>query len=74
MHAVEFETVIHDDVIHVPERYHEFEHKKIRVMLIDAEKNREYATLPEGFYQPLRVASYNLAAREEIYDRQRLHP
>ena len=46
MYAVEFETVMHDNMIQVPETCHGFEHKKIRVILLDAMENQPIATLP----------------------------
>ncbi|MCP4397515.1 MAG: hypothetical protein GY801_09490 [bacterium] len=69
MQAVEFETVIHDHLITVPEKFGQFDHKKIRVLLLDTEEHQPIASLPEGFSHPLKVASYRLAAREEMYDR-----
>ena len=69
MQAVEFETVIHDRLITVPEKFRQFDHKRIRVLLLDTEEPQPIANLPEGFSHPLKVASYNLAAREDIYDR-----
>lgn len=68
MYAVEFETVIHDKLIKVPEVFNRFEHKKIRVLLLDPMEDREDITLPEGFYHPLQATSYQLATREEIYE------
>ncbi len=69
MYAVEFETTIHDNVINVPDMYHGKENKKIRVILLDTMENQPVMTLPSGFYHPLKVSSYHIATREEIYDR-----
>lgn len=69
MYAVEFETVMHNQVIQVPEVCRGFEHKRIRVILLDTMDGQPIATLPDGFYHPLKVSSYHLAAREEIYVR-----
>lgn len=69
MYAVEFETVMHDNMIRVPETCRGFEHKKIRVILLDAMENQAIVDLPDGFYHPLKVASYDLATREEIHER-----
>jgi hypothetical protein len=69
MYAVEFETIIQNHRITVPKEFGHFEHKKIRVLLIEPEERKPLMNLPEGFFHPLKVASYQLATREEMYDR-----
>lgn len=73
MYAVEFETIIHDDLIQVPATYRGFENKKIRVILLDTLENQPIRDLPDGFHHPLKVASYNFGTRAEIYDREKQH-
>ncbi len=71
MQAVEFEADTDNGVIVIPEAYRaSLRSKHLRVIVLGCEVSHANKGLPQGFYSPIQVSSYNqIARREEIHDR-----
>ena len=68
MLAVEFEANVEGGMIKIPRKYTQLENKHMKVLLFETGVTNH--TLPESFFEPIIIPSYNLIAkRDEIYER-----
>jgi hypothetical protein len=67
MLAVEFEANVEGGMIKIPRKFTQLENKHMKVLLF--ETGAPNKPLPESFFEPIVIPSYNLiAARDEIYE------
>ena len=70
MYAVEFQTIVTNDIIKIPEQYKGRFQNRVRVIVL-AEEQEIVANnfINQLLQNPLRLKSFQLLTREEIYAR-----
>jgi hypothetical protein len=68
MYAIEFEADVRNNMIQIPSQYKELDSKHIKVFVVEVTSRKKM--LPDGFLNPVSVASYKeIAQRDDLYDR-----
>jgi hypothetical protein len=69
MAAIEFEAIINDGSIVVPEEYRNRLKGQVRVRIVGEEKQSDGKLIDELLAQPLTIADFRPLTRDEIYAR-----
>ena len=70
MYAVEFQTIVTNDIIKIPEQYKGRFQNRVRVIVLVEEQEIVANNFIDQLLQnPLRLKSFQLLTREEIYAR-----
>ncbi len=70
MYAVEFQTIVTNDIIKIPEQYKGRFQNRVRVIVLAEEQEIVANNFIDQLLQnPLRLKSFQLLTREEIYAR-----
>ena len=69
MYAVEFQAIVRDGIIEIPEEYREQLNGHIRVILLTEEKDSQPNFIAQLLEHPRKVKDFTPLTREEIYER-----
>lgn len=69
MQAIEFQTILKDGVIEVPEKYRENLRGLLRIIVLADAQEEPYDILTELINNPIQDPNFKPLTREEIYER-----
>ncbi len=69
MHAIEFQTTIHEGIIEVPKQYLHQLSSHVKVIVLMEEMSQRRGMVTELLQHPLKRQHFTPLSREEIYER-----